>query len=356
MSRVALRIPADWNDVTPAWMTRALAGKCPGAIVSEVELVTRDDGTNRRARFALSYSAGAGPKTVFLKAHSPRHRFVHLRNGNLFNEARLFQSGVSLPLDYPTVYAAVIEYLRLDFLLVMDDLKARGADPRDALRPMSVEQVANGLGALARLHSAYWNLNWRDHPKLGWMQTWAPSQGWQVGLRRRVPVGLERAGDVLPPELRKLSGDQIVDIWARYMISVGRAPLTMTHGDAHIGNTYVLAGNGVGFLDWQTVRRGAWHLDVGYFLVSALTGADRRIAEADLIETYRQALAVPARPTREEAWLCYRASVAHGVTVWLSTLGVDGYQPRDISLALAQRFASAFAELDTLAALREMGV
>lgn len=352
----ALRIPVQWDEVTPHWMTRAVRSRHADAVVSEARIVTRDDGTNRRARFALSYSAGSGPETVFLKAHSSRHRFVHLRNGNLFNEAKLFQSGVSLPLDTPAVYASVIEYLRLDFLLVMEDLKARAADPRDATRPMTIEQVANGVRALARLHSAYWTLNWRDHPKLAWMQTWKGGPGWEVGLRRRVPTGLERAGDAIAAEVRRLSGAQLVDHWARYMKTLSRAPMTMTHGDAHIGNTYLLPNNDVGFLDWQTVRRGAWHQDVGYFLVSALTPEDRRIAEADLIETYREALDVPDRPTKDAAWLGYRASAVHGATVWLSTLGVDGYQPREISLALAQRFASAFAELDTLSALRDMGV
>ena len=232
----------------------------------------------------------------------------------------------------------------------------RSADPRDSLRPMSPEQVANGLRALARLHSAYWNLDTRTHPKLGWMQTWKGGPGWEVGLRRRAPVGLERGGDTLPPEVRKLSGDQVVDHWARYMRALSRGPLTMTHGDAHIGNTYVLPSNDVGFLDWQVVRRGAWHHDVGCFLQGALAIEDRRAHEAELMEIYREALSVPDRPSKEQIWLGYRASAAHGLTVWLSTLGVDGYQPRDISLALAQRFASAFAELDTLSALRTMGV
>ena len=94
---LAAKIPPRWEDATPAWMSDAIASRCPGARVAALELLTRDDGTNRRARFALRYAAGAGPATVFLKAHSPHHRWVHLRNGNLFNEARLFASGVALP-------------------------------------------------------------------------------------------------------------------------------------------------------------------------------------------------------------------------------------------------------------------
>lgn len=98
------RIPKRWEAVTPQWMTAALAACDPALDVASVELVTRDDGTNRRARFALTYRGTPGPERVFLKAHTPRHRLVHLRNGNLFNEARLFASGVELPLDHPRVY------------------------------------------------------------------------------------------------------------------------------------------------------------------------------------------------------------------------------------------------------------
>lgn len=43
----------------------------------------------------------------------------------------------------------IVDYLRLDFLLVMEDLVNRGAYPRDATRPMTVDQVANGLRGLA---------------------------------------------------------------------------------------------------------------------------------------------------------------------------------------------------------------
>jgi hypothetical protein len=41
----------------------------------------------------------------------------------------------------------------------------------------------------------------------------------------------------------------------------------------------------------------------------------------------------------------------YGLAIWLSTLGSDGYQPHDVSRALVERFASAFVELDALAAL-----
>lgn len=342
-----LPIPATWSDVTPAWMTAALAERHPGAVVAAVTLVAEDDGTNRRARFDLDYASGSGPGRVFMKAEGI-HRDVHARNGNLFNEPDLFASRVPLPVDHPHSYRVVIDRPGLDYLIVMEDVTRRGGDPRDSTRPMTVDQVANGLRGLARLHSLYWGFTAATHPRLGWVQPWAPTEGFQSGLRRFTPTGLERAGDALPAEVTKYDGDQIVDLWVRNVSTLAAEPSTLLHADAHIGNTYVLPGDDVGFLDWQVVRRGRWIQDVGYFLVGSLTVADRRGAEADLLAEYLGALDVPAetRPTAADAWTQYRASAAYGLPIWLSTLGTDGYQRHEISLALCERYGAAYVDLD----------
>ncbi|MFC5752227.1 phosphotransferase [Actinomadura rugatobispora] len=354
------RVPKRWDDLTPEWMTAALAAEHPGARVGEISVVARDDGTNRRARLGLSYAAGSGPGTVFVKAHNDAHRIVHLRNGNLFGEARLFGSGVTLPLEHPVVYRAVVDRPHLDFLIVMEDLKARGADPRDSTRPMTTEQVANGLRGLARMHGAYWGLSRATRPGLRWVKTWKPTKGWQVGLRKRVPAGLERAADRLPQEVGRLDADGLVDLWVRYVETLTDGPMTLLHGDTHIGNTYVLPDGEVGFLDWQVVRRGNWSHDVGHFLIGALPEEDRRDAETGLVEEYRRSLeaAGAAGPSAEEAWLRYRASAVYGLVIWLSTLGSAGYQRPEVSLALVERFSAAYAELeaeDALARLRSGG-
>ena len=128
------------------------------------------------------------------------------------------------------------------------------------------------------------------------------------------------------------------------------------HGDAHVGNTYVLPDNEVGFLDWQVLRKGNFSIDLGYFVQGALTVEDRRNGEADLIAAYHEALELPAeqRPTRDEIWLRYRASVAHGLALWMATASSDDWQRPEVSLPLAQRYAAAFADLDTATALAQL--
>jgi hypothetical protein len=347
-----LAIPNGWEEITAAWMTDAIRRHHPDAVVSAVAVVLRDDGTNRRARLELTYSAGSGPATVFAKAADPAHVELVALTSGLFHEPRLFTSGVVLPLDHPTVYTAIIDEEGSDFLMIMEDVVARGADPRDSTRPLTVDQAASGVRGLAKLHSEYWGQLGNHHQALGWVEPFVPFAGLELAP---LDIAYQRLGDSVPAEITSLTGtDLFVDIWARYIRTLTTTPQTLLHGDPHIGNTYVLPDDTVGFLDWQMVRRGNFSLDLGYFLQGALTIEDRRQHERDLVGEYRRALSLPndEMPTADEIWLRYRASVAHGLPIWIATLsGGDAWQRPEICLAFAQRYSAAFVDLDARAAL-----
>ncbi|KUI47590.1 aminoglycoside phosphotransferase [Mycobacterium sp. GA-1199] len=352
MTAAELSLPRSWEEITPGWMTAVLGKHFPGATVDAVSVALRDDGTNRRARLALRYSAGSGPATVFAKAVDPDHAELVALTSGLFHEPRLFSSGVSLPLDHPAVYAALIDEPGSNFVMIMEDVVARGADPRDSTRPMTVEQVANGVRGLARMHSQFWGERLTANPALGWVEPFVAFEGLE---HAPLDIARKRLGSTVSSEIVEMSGTELfVDIWARCIGTLTTSPHTLLHGDPHIGNTYVLPDDDVGFLDWQMARRGNWSLDLGYFLQGALTIEDRRKAERDLLDEYRAALRLPADelPSAEEVWLRYRASVAHGLAIWMATLsGGDAWQSADICLALAQRYSAAFVDLDTRAAL-----
>lgn len=345
-------IPADWDAVPPAWMTRALGTAFPGVEVGDVRVVLRDDGTNRRARLALTYTQGSGPATVFVKAADPAHAAVNARTGGVLNEARLFASGVPLPVDHPSVYCTVIDEDRPDFVMVMEDVVSRGCDPRDATRPMNVEQAANGVRALAQLHGSFWGDRIRRHPRLAWVE---PFVAWR-GMATGIDIGLQRVGRDLPAAVRQLTGREIMrDVWVPFVGTLATGGRTLLHGDAHIGNTYVRPDDGVGFLDWQVVRTGNPSIDLGYFLQGACTEEGRRTCERDLVEEYRRALTLPTDelPAADDLWLRYRASAAHGLALWLVTAASDWQRP-EVSLALARRYATAFVELDAASAIEEL--
>ena len=350
-----LPIPADWQDITADWMTEALAAAHPGAVVDSVTVQMRDDGTNRRARLSVSYAEGGGPATVFVKGVDPGHRDLIKMTSGLFHEPRLFASAIALPMEHPAVYAAVIDEADEDFVIVMEDLTARDADPRDATRPLTPEQAADGVRGLARMHGKYWGHRISDDPALAWVEPFLPWDGMQYAP---LPAAQERLSADTPSEVLALGIDELVEgIWKPFIRSLTRAPQTLLHGDPHIGNTYVLPGGRVGFLDWQVLRRGNWSLDLGYFLQGALTTSDRREHEVALLEQYRDALGLPTAelPSADEIWLRYRASVAHGLCTWLATASAGGlWQRPDIALALAQRYSMAYGDLNTAQALTEI--
>jgi len=347
-----LSIPQGWDAITPAWMTTALGASHPGAVVDRVRVALRDDGTNRRARLELSYSAGSGPAAVFAKAVDPEHADLVALTSGLFHEPRLFASEVPLPLDHPAVYAALIDEEGKDFLMIMEDVVQRGGDPRDSTRPMTTDQVANGVRGLARLHSAYWGERLTGNPALSWVEPFVAFEGMQYAP---LHIARERLGDTVAGEILALDGQQLfIDIWSRYIGTLTTSPQTLLHGDPHIGNTYTLPDDDVGFLDWQMARRGNWSLDLGYYLQGALTIEDRRSSERDLLDEYRGALTLPAdeMPSADEVLLRYRASVAHGLAIWMATLsGGDAWQRPEVCVALAQRYAAAFTDLDARAAI-----
>jgi hypothetical protein len=289
---------------------------------------------------------------VFAKAVDPAHAELVALTSGLFHEPRLFNSGVILPLDHPAVYTAIIDEEGSNFLMIMEDVVARGADPRDSTRPLTVDQAASGVRGLAGLHSEFWGAKTTSNPALSWVEPFVAFAGLEYAP---LEIAHERMGDSVPAEIPAMTGTELfVDVWARYIHTLTEAPQTLLHGDPHIGNTYVLPDDTVGFLDWQMVRRGNFALDLGYFLQGALTVEDRRSSERDLVKEYRGALSLPANdmPSTDEVWLRYRASVAHGLAIWIATLsGGDAWQGAEICLALAQRYAAAFVDLNTRGAL-----
>ena len=354
----ALRIPRHW-EVSPDWMTRALATAHPGAVITEVARVGGSEGTSSRAILELTYGAGSGPATVFAKTKGdPLRRLFQWMTDNAFIEGRLALSGAPLPIEHPTFYAGVVDRLRLNDMVVMDDVTLRGAVLNDATRPLSVEEVANGLRGLARLHSRYWGFHDPDRHGLGWVSPCRAQPTFRFLVRLGCTRGIPRLRAHLPEQIADLGAGGMIRYWRRHIASVQQGPQTLLHGDAHVGNTYTLPDGELGFYDWGVVRRGHWSFDVGYFIISALDIATRQAHAPELVELYRTALDVPEseRPSREEAWHRFRMSTPYGLAIWVTTGAEDGYQDPEICQNLAARFGQAFLDLDTPSALSDFGV
>ncbi len=352
-----LRIPANWQ-FTPEQLTPIIAARHPGARLSRVSLLDGSDGTSSRAMLGLEYAEGTGPAAVFAKTQGDIwHRLLHFMTGNLYREALLYSSGVTIPVEHPAEYFGQVDRLRLNELVIMEDLSARGVTLHDATRRLSVEEIAEGLRGLALLHSAFWRFTGESHPSLDWVDTWRATRRFRMILRGTCGKGIANVRASLPDPVAELGAAGVEHAWTAYIKTVSQGPLTLLHGDAHVGNTYALPSGEFGFLDWACVRRGNWAFDLGYFLVSSLDVATRREHERELVELYRQALDVPPAdlPTREQAWLRYRSTPAYGLAAWLGTASSADYQSHPICSTTVNRFATAFMDLDTPSAIASLG-
>lgn len=349
--------PRDWR-ISPEWMTEILSDRHPGARVSSVSRIGGSEGTSSRAVLELQYAEGTGPKTLFAKTKGDwLRRFFQWMTDNAFIEGRLVESGVTLPLEHPVLYYGAVDRVRLNDMIIMEDVGQRGATLNDATQPLTTDNVASGLRGLARLHSRYWRFTRATQPALDWVRPWKASRGFRFLVKLGCSRGLPRLRSHLPDAVAAMGADAMVEYWTRYLRSVNQAPMTLLHGDAHVGNTYLLPNGELGFFDWGVVRQGHWSFDVGYFIISALEEEDRRAHAADLVEEYRLALDVPEedRPSAEEAWLRFRSSTPYGLAIWVTTGAEDGYQKPEICQNLSRRFASAFKDLDTPSAMQALG-
>jgi hypothetical protein len=354
-----LTVPRQWSDLTPDWMTAALASTHPGAVVGAVEVDDVADGTNSRARVRLRYARGQGPERVFIKREGRMlNRLALTALGAREAEARLVGSALDLPLEHPAFYAAAVDRRRLAAVTVMEDVTLRGARANDPTTALGVKQVRDGLLGLARMHAAYWG---RPLPEpLAFVRPWRLGPVWApvswASLARALHL-LRTGGHsrLIPATVDAGVVERGFRGWATLAAS---HPRTLLHGDPHLGNTYSLPGDLTGFYDWQLVRSGNWSHDVGYFLVSSLSTGDRRDHERDLLGDYLNELGkargVPA-PNLAEAWDLYRRTPVFGLGTWLHTLSGGGFQPLDVCLAVIERFATAHADHAT-AGRRRAGV
>jgi aminoglycoside phosphotransferase (APT) family kinase protein len=123
-------------------------------------------------------------------------------------------------------------------------------------------------------------------------------------------------------------------------------PVCFVHGDAHIGNTFAIPDQEVGFLDWQSSFHGVWAHDVTYFIVTALTVEDRRRSERDLLEEYvAQMHGLGVSLDRDEAWREYRHHVFYACS-W--SMCLPEWQPEETICLVTERAIAAAADLDSL--------
>ncbi len=228
-------------------------------------------------------------------------------------------------------------------IVVMDDLTATGGRTNDPRTPMTVDQVADGLVAMAAWHA-------RADLAPDWLPAapfyrpivdslFAPAH-WDAY------IGQTTAGPVLEVFTDR---ERIARAYSSLWEFQSASPATFVHGDANPTNVYFDAAGGTRFLDWQFVCRTDPYQDVAVFLVGALRVADRQDHEQALLRGYLEARGAAAE-SFAAAWESYRRHALYGAVYCLTP---EEMQPATVRGPLADRYAQAAVDLESLALLEK---
>ena len=290
-----MRLPMSKEEITPVWLSQALAPHWPGVVVKDVELGQTILGSASKIRLHLDYADRAAhtnlPQTMWIKIGLGD--FQHSVESILgVYAAETVAYGEVLPryrVHRPDCYFHAAQKNPAQGILLLEDLVTKKAVFNSALSPLSRAQVACGLETLAALHAQSWNdprlkqddgiLPVLTSPLRQFFEQWVneAKKLFSVARGYAVPV-------VLHDTVRLRAA------WDKYPALVHQGPQCFLHGDTHIGNSYLEPDGSIGFLDWQIASTGLWVHDFTYFLVTALDMPDRRRGERELLTSYLTAL------------------------------------------------------------------
>jgi hypothetical protein len=336
-------LPTHASALTPAHLSTIL-----GREVTSVRPLDGTSGTTDRSRLAVT---GPGmPGSVFVKTAA-----VDTGTRLFGGLARLGEVEVGfyrevrpgLDLEAPDLVGASFDARTGRFVIVLEDLAARGAVFCDTLTRLTTDQTAQVLSQQARLHGA----TAQRMPSASWLGTNSGD-----AFLPLIAAGLPRLADkvaVRAPELAATpDGTRLLRGYRRWAADLDTGPQCVLHGDPHPGNVYLL-DEGAGLLDWQAVRRGHPLRDVTYHLVLGMTVPDRRAHERDLLAHYTAELAAHGGPAihPDEAWRQHRRMAAYAYVAAMFTSGLGGLQNADIADAGLRRSSAAIADLESAALL-----
>jgi hypothetical protein len=337
-------LPRTVGDLNTAALSSVM-----GRNVRSIRVLSSDAGTSSRARLVLT---GVDvPESVFIKIAAPTAatRFMG-ELGRLGNTEVRFYSQLAPELPgVPVAYGAAFDTWTGRYLLVLEDLRESCVFP-DTLHPLSTDQAGLVVELLANLHGTFWDrMRQSGRGPLSWLYT--PSGDVTSLLTSSLmTTSMKRLAErtTIPVE----NGRFIAENYRAVAAVIDTPPHTVMHGDAHPGNMYFRDGE-AGLLDWQAVRRGHPSRELAYTLITSLTPEDRRTAQRELLDVYRQALAAAGGPEldREDLWLRYRQGALYAYVAPLITAGMGGMQVEDIAMEGLRRGVAALDDLETVAAL-----
>jgi thiamine kinase-like enzyme len=353
-------LPIAYEEITPAWLTSVLGKGYAGAEVVSHRLGAKDEGTSSRRRIFLDWNEegrrAGRPQSVFCKGSlTLEGRYILGMNGGIAAEVTFYNVvRPGLAIEAPEAYFARYHPKSFNSIIMMRDLgeEARFCNHRTQL---TLEQAQSQMRLLATLHARYY-----DGPELS--TTLSAFNTWEdyftitveeAGFGPSCARGFEQAEEVIPPRLFK----RAKEVWPATLRCVAmhrELPRMLIHSDVHVKNWFVAKNGEMGLNDWQCSCKGHWGRDVAYAISTALSIADRRAWERDLIRYYLDRLHAAGGPTVpfEDAWRIYRGQLFSALAWWTGTLGqppeAPKMQPPETSIEFIERMTHAIDDVDAL--------
>ena len=313
-----MELPATLVELTPEWLSEALSTRCPGTVVKSVEVESAIWGTASKIFLRLAYASCPenNPPTALCVKGGFQEELREVAGIGYRLEASFYRDiapllGGALPSCW---YAETDDSLNQG-LVVLDDLRAHHASFGRAGMSYSVDEVAAALELQAGWHARTWG----GVSAASWLTVGSPFFRHAMAGLFFQPEHWDRML-ALPqaqclPEAMRDRGRMLAGLHRQWELEDAALPC-LTHGDAHIGNTYRVPGElAPRFIDWQVLSLNPWPVDVSYFLVGALTTEDRQAHDDALLRHYLDVLVKHGvdAPDIEAAWDACRLHQLHGV-------------------------------------------
>jgi Phosphotransferase enzyme family len=290
-------IPQSVAELTPAWLTTALAPLIGSGRVSSV---TSDDiGTGVGvfgiiARLHLTYEGAPATAPTTLIAKMPTdaeaNRTVGMALGLYARENNFYDNVAdSVPFPVPTCHVSQTDAASGHFLLIMEDLGHLEAG--DQLAGITVARAEAIIDALAAFHATWW-----ESPELDTLD-WLPTQDAPIYFAA-VPAIVSAGLAALPPlaaELPAGSLELATRVDANFVSLIHKCaagPRTFIHGDARLDNLFFAPDtNEFTLIDWQLSLRCRGIYDVVWLLATSMDIEVQNEHADDLLVRYHDALA-----------------------------------------------------------------
>ncbi|TDH52885.1 hypothetical protein E2F47_13545 [Mycobacterium eburneum] len=352
------------SDVTATWLTGTIGATAGNAVALSATELDGTTGTTDRRRLVVEWDdvgrAADLPRHLFVKSSplTAKNRVMVAALDMAVNEVKFYrhaapQLGDAVP---KTWYAHAGNGAR--FCIVFDDIVAHGAKPYALADHCDVVHARGLIDAFARLHSMFWESP-RFTTDLAWARTWSTRPGNAI-LKYFYKWGRSSALKLNRPEatraVRAVAAalDAHIDSYYR---EFERGPLTLLHGDSHLGNTFSRPDGSAGLLDWQVVWQGPGLREVTYWMVTGLEPEVRREHERDLLQRYLDGLragGVDEVPSIDEAFQRYRLFAAEAWDATAMTIAWPGLQAPENMNAGWRRSCAAVEDLDTAGLMNQL--